>query len=81
MIRFRPLSDAERTGYLDSGRWRNKAGGYGVQDGDPFLSLVSGTLSNVVGLPMERLEALLRSHPGLTSQAEVRILDLGSLGV
>ncbi len=66
VIRFRHLTDTERTGYLDSGRWQNKAGGYGAQDGDPFLSLVSGTLSNVVGLPMDRLESLLTTHPGLT---------------
>ncbi len=67
VVRFRPLSDAERTAFLNSGRWRGKAGAYGMQDGDPFLALVSGTLANVVGLPLERLDALLRDHPGLTS--------------
>ena len=64
-VRFRPLSDDERGAFLDSGRWRGKAGAYGVQDRDPFVSVVRGSFSNVVGLPMERLAALLREHPSL----------------
>ena len=31
VVRFRPLNDAERTAFLDSNRWRGKAGAYGVQ--------------------------------------------------
>ncbi len=67
LVRFRPLSDDERDGYLDSGRWEGKAGAYGVQDDDPWIAIPSGSWSNVVGLPMERLEALLRGYPALTS--------------
>ncbi len=63
VVRFRPLSDAERTEYLESNRWAGKSGGYGVQDSDPFVSVVQGSFSNVVGLPMERLALLLRSFP------------------
>ena len=65
VIHFRNLTDPERTEFLDSNRWMGKAGAYGLQDGDPFLSIVSGTFSNVVGLPMERLARLLRDHPSL----------------
>jgi septum formation protein len=60
-VRFRPLSDFERTAYLESNRWEGKSGGYGVQDGDPFVSVVRGSFSNVVGLPLERLKRLLES--------------------
>jgi septum formation protein len=67
MVRFRPLTNEEREGYLDSGRWQGKAGAYGVQDDDPWIEIPSGSWSNVVGLPMERLEELLRSHPTLTA--------------
>jgi septum formation protein len=69
----RPLSDAERIDYLDSGQWRGKAGAYGVQDEDPFVTVLSGSWSNVVGLPMEKLRALvdkLANHPRLTSNDE-----------
>ncbi|HEV3121767.1 MAG TPA: Maf family protein [Isosphaeraceae bacterium] len=66
VCRFRHLTDAERKTHLDSGRWLGKAGAYGIQDDDPFASVASGSRSNVVGLPMERLAALLRDYPGLT---------------
>ncbi len=66
VVRFKLLSEAERTAFLDSGRWQGKAGAYGVQDRDPFVNVVRGSFSNVVGLPMERLAALLRDYPRLT---------------
>ncbi len=59
VVRFRPLAERERDDYLDSGRWQGKSGAYGVQDRDPFVSVVHGSFSNVVGLPMERLAELL----------------------
>jgi septum formation protein len=63
----RPLTDAERLEHLDSRRWEGKAGAYGVQDHDPFVTVVRGSWSNVVGLPMERLAALLAGYPRLTT--------------
>lgn len=67
VVRFRAITDAEREAYLDSGRWEGKAGAYGVQDADPFVDVAGGSFSNVVGLPMERLETLLRGHTGLVT--------------
>jgi septum formation protein len=67
VVRFRPLSDRERTEFLDSNRWIGKAGAYGVQDNDPFITIARGSFSNVVGLPLERLAELLQRHPGLTT--------------
>ncbi len=65
IVRFKPLTDRERDAYLDSCRWEGKSGGYGVQDQDPFVSVVSGSFSNVVGLPLERLTTLLQIYPEL----------------
>jgi len=65
IVRFKLLSDQQRDDYLGSGRWQGKSGGYGVQDRDPFVAVVRGSFSNVVGLPMERLARLLKSYPGL----------------
>jgi septum formation protein len=65
VVFVRPMTDAERDEHLDSGRWEGKAGAYGVQDDDPFVTVVSGSWSNVVGLPMERLGQLLRDHPSI----------------
>jgi septum formation protein len=66
VVRFRVLDRAQRDAYLDSNRWQGKAGAYGVQDDDPFVTVVRGSFSNVVGLPMERLAALLHDYPSLT---------------
>jgi septum formation protein len=65
VVRFRPLEDRVREAYLDSRRWEGKSGGYGVQDRDPWVSVVRGSFSNVVGLPMERLAELLDRYPSL----------------
>ncbi len=59
VVQVRELTDAEREEHLDSGRWEGKAGAYGVQDDDPFVTVVSGSWSNVVGLPLERLKRML----------------------
>ncbi len=67
VCRCRPLTDAERLEHLDSGRWAGKAGAYGVQDDDPFVTVVRGSWSNVVGLPLERLAGLLAEFPSLTT--------------
>ena len=67
VVKFRKLEHDEREAFLDSNHWQGKAGAYGLQDHDPFISIASGSYSNIVGLPMERLEALFREHPGLTS--------------
>jgi septum formation protein len=69
VVRFRTMSADERRAYLDSNAWEGKSGGYGVQDEgrDPFVTVVRGSFSNVVGLPMERLADLLHDHPGLTA--------------
>jgi septum formation protein len=45
--------------YLDSGMWQGKAGACGFQDERLPLHMVSGSGSNVVGLPLERVRAML----------------------
>ena len=46
--------------YLAKGLWQGKAGAYGIQDrSDANVERISGSYSNVVGLPMELVEAML----------------------
>lgn len=50
-----------RESYLLAGDWQGKAGAYGIQDvGDALVERRIGSFSNVVGLPVERAEPLLR---------------------
>lgn len=59
-VHFRSLSDMEILSYVQSGRCMDKAGAYGIQECD-FVEWLDGSYSNVVGLPMERLEGYLVS--------------------
>lgn len=54
------LSDAAVEEYLATGEWRGKAGAFGYQDRLGWVHVVSGSESNVVGLPMEMLAEMLR---------------------
>ena len=59
---IRKKSPAWLESYLDSGLWQGKAGAYGIQDGhDPFVQLVAGDFSTVVGLPMLLVQSELAS--------------------
>lgn len=51
--------------YLGTGEFRGKAGGYAIQGaGSVFVSQVRGSLSNVIGLPLESLRDLLVAGGG-----------------
>ena len=57
------LDDAFLEWYLDSGMWEGKAGACGFQDERLPLRLVSGSPSNVVGLPLELVREMLTRIP------------------
>lgn len=59
-----PLSDADLEDYLDTGQWEGKAGAFGYQDRLGWVRIVSGSESNVIGLPLELLARML--PPGAT---------------
>jgi septum formation protein len=59
-VHMRPLTTAEVESYLDTDGWQGKAGGYGIQDPDPFVTRITGSLTNIVGLPMDEVGELLK---------------------
>lgn len=60
VVAFRDVSDAEIETYLDTRKWEGCSGAYAVQGADDlYVRVVEGTVSNVVGLPMETLGQLL----------------------
>ena len=59
-VRFKRLTTAEIDGYLASGEWNGKAGGYGVQGrAGAFVIALNGSYTGVVGLPLYETRALL----------------------
>ncbi len=59
VLLMEPLSEERLDGYLASGLWEGKAGAFGYQDGNDWLQLISGSESNVVGLPLEALRKVV----------------------
>jgi len=54
------MSERQIAEHIKSGSWRDKAGAYAIkEDADPFIEKLQGSLTNVMGLPMELLDRLL----------------------
>jgi septum formation protein len=59
-VRFRSLTEAEVAAYVRTGECDDKAGAYAAQGaGMLLIDRVAGSFSNVVGLPMTRVVAML----------------------
>ena len=55
-VRFRMLEEPDIRWYLDSGEWRDRAGGYAIQGrGAALVESIEGDFWNVVGLPVAEL--------------------------
>jgi nucleoside triphosphate pyrophosphatase len=61
-VTFKPLSDAQIREYLATGEPFDKAGAYAVQGlGAALVKCVEGSHTNVVGLPMDEVQAALHA--------------------
>jgi len=59
-ITMRPWKPEEFDAYLDSGEWMGRSGAYGLQfPHDLFVIGIEGSVSNVIGVPLERLAAVI----------------------
>ena len=59
-VAFKRMTDAEIAGYLATGEWQGKAGGYAVQGrAAAFITQIRGSYSNIVGLGLAETYALL----------------------
>ena len=62
VVRFKRLSPREVDSYIQGGEWHGKAGGYAIQGrAAAFVDFISGSYSNVVGLPLFETVGLLES--------------------
>jgi septum formation protein len=59
-VAFAPLSDAELDRYLATRSWKGHSGSYAIREtDDPYVRVVRGSITNVIGLPLETLRAHL----------------------
>jgi septum formation protein len=55
------LTDKQIAEHIKGGTWRGKAGAYAIQEGgDAFIERIEGSLTNVMGLPMELLGRMMK---------------------
>lgn len=66
LVHFQGLSEAELDRYLATRSWKDHSGAYAIEEqGDPYVRVVEGSVTNVIGLPMESLQrhlAWLEEH-------------------
>jgi len=71
-VKMKNLSEIELEDYIKSGEWRGKAGSYAIQGrAAVFIPFISGSYSNVVGLPLTETTNLLQGmgyKPSLEEQ-------------
>jgi septum formation protein len=63
IVAFNRLTQAQIGAYLASGEWAGKAGGYAIQGlAAAHIRFISGSYSNVVGLPLFETAQMLRGQ-------------------
>jgi septum formation protein len=61
-VAFAGMTDAVLEQYLATRSWRGHSGAYAIkEENDPFVKVVEGSLTNVIGLPLESLTRVLES--------------------
>jgi septum formation protein len=59
-VAFKRLTKAELDGYMATRTWQGCSGAYAIQgQNDPYVQVIEGSTSNVIGLPMKRVQSLL----------------------
>ncbi len=60
LVHFAAMTPAETDMYLATRAWKHNSGAYAIEEiHDPYVNVVEGSVSNVIGLPMESLKRAL----------------------
>lgn len=71
-VAFRELADDEIDAYIATGEPMDKAGAYAIQGGAAaFVAEVEGSMSNIIGLPLEALEERLVRYLAMACPEEL----------
>jgi septum formation protein len=56
IVSFKKVSPAEIEHYLETRSWKNHSGSYAIEEeNDPWVQISRGSITNVIGLPLESL--------------------------
>ncbi len=63
IVEFLELSDDEILEYIKTDEWKGRAGAYSINDrASLFINKITGSSSNVIGLPMQKLYKILKKE-------------------
>ncbi len=62
IVKMKRLTENEIKSYIETNEWKGKAGAYGIQgSAEKFIQFISGSYSNIVGLPLNQVYGSLNS--------------------
>ena len=62
VVKMKRLTENEIKSYIESDEWKGKAGAYGIQgSAEKFIQFISGSYTNIVGLPLNQVYGSLNS--------------------
>ena len=74
-VDLREMTAEEVDAYVAGGSWRGKAGGYGLQNDDPFVTATRGRRDTIIGLPVPHVKALLAGEDEEESSVQAGAKD------
>jgi septum formation protein len=68
IVSFKKVSPAEIEHYLETRSWKNHSGSYAIEEeNDPWVQISRGSITNVIGLPLESLLFNLEKFKNMVS--------------
>ena len=62
-VKFLNLSENDIRDYIKSEEWKGRAGAYSIRErASLFIEAVNGSISNVIGLPMQKIYVILKNE-------------------
>lgn len=62
-VKFLSLSENDIRDYIKSEEWKGRAGAYSIRErASLFIESVNGSISNVIGLPMQKIYVILKNE-------------------
>ena len=63
VVKFLNLSEDDIREYIKSEEWKGRAGAYSIRErASLFIESVNGSISNVIGLPMQKIYVILKNE-------------------
>ncbi|MCY2942636.1 MAG: Maf family protein [Planctomycetota bacterium] len=72
IVSFKKVSPAEIEHYLETRSWKNHSGSYAIEEeNDPWVQISQGSITNVIGLPLESLLFNLEKFKNMVAMDQI----------